>query len=154
MEKKKEESTNNENTVAMEQKMEERYGSSLVGYVTKPEDWKYFYDKNASQNAKQISLTPFDIITLDIVSTGDQETAEQLRDRSYEGYITEMGVPEENISKEDIEVNGFKGKGFTIKVLDGRELIVYLIDYDTNVYYISQEGMPDKREELKKVVNT
>ena len=31
---------------------EERYGSDLVGYVTKPEDWKYFNDENASPNAK------------------------------------------------------------------------------------------------------
>lgn len=133
---------------------EERYGSDLVGYVTKPEDWKYFNDENASPNAKQLSVTPFDIVTLDILSTDNQATAEELRDRSYESYITERGVPKENITKEDITVGNFKGKGFTIKIPDGREVKVNLIDYNGNVYFVSQEGMPEKSEELKKVVNT
>lgn len=133
---------------------EERYGSDLVGYVTKPEDWKYFNDENASPNAKQLSVTPFDIVTLDILSTDNQATAEELRDRSYESYITERGIPKENITKEDVTVNNFKGKGFTIKIPDGREVKVNLIDYNGNVYFVSQEGMPEKSEELKKVVNT
>lgn len=141
-----------ENTV--KENKEERYGSELVGYVTKPEEWKYFNDANASPNAKQISLTPFDIVTLDILSTDNQVTAEELRDRSYEGYINERGVPKENITKKEVTVNNFKGKGLTIKIPDGREIIINLIDHNGNVYFISQEGMPEKREELSKVVNT
>ena len=133
---------------------DERYGSDLVGYVTKPEEWKYFNDENASQNAKQLSITPFDIVTLDILSTDNQATAEELRDKSYESYITERGIPKENITKEDVTVNNFKGKGFTIKIPDGREVKVNLIDYNGNIYFISQEGMPEKSEELKKVINT
>ena len=133
---------------------EGRYGSELVGYVTKPEEWKYFYDKDASPNAKQLSLTPFDIVTLDIVSSNNQATAEELRDRSYEGYINERGVPKENIIKKDIVVNNFKGKGFTIKIPDGRILIVNYIENDGNIYHISQEGLPKYQEELKKIVDT
>ncbi len=149
---KEQEQTTKENKIT--EVKEERYGSELVGYVTKPEEWKYFYDKDASPNAKQLSLTPFDIVTLDIVSSNNQATAEELRDRSYEGYINERGVPKENIIKKDIVVNNFKGKGFTIKIPDGREITINLIDYNGNVYFISQEGIPEKSQELSKVVNT
>ena len=151
--KQQEEKKVQEENIVKENK-EERYGSDLVGYVTKPGEWKYFNDVNASPNAKQISLTPFDIVTLDIVSTGNQSTAEELRDRSYEGYVNERGVPKENITKKDVVVNNFKGKGLTIKIPDGREIIINLIDYNGNVYFISQEGMSEKSQELSKVVNT
>jgi len=37
-----------------EKSTENRYGSNLVGYVTKQNDWMEFEDPNASQNAKHL----------------------------------------------------------------------------------------------------
>ena len=131
-----------------------RYGNIKVGYVTKPENWYRFHDKNSSENAVQLSLTPMDIVTLDIVSTNNEATAEQLRDDTYQGHIDELGTPKESLIKSDGEINGFKSKQLIIKIPDGRELTMNLIDYEGKVYYISLEGMPDKKSELEKVVNT
>ena len=43
---------------------DERYGSDLVGYVTKPEEWKYFNDENASQGPDPVPQTPQGFIFL------------------------------------------------------------------------------------------
>ena len=42
----------------------------------------------------------------------------------------------------------------TVKILDGRIFIVNYIENNGNIYHISQEGLPEYQEELKKVVDT
>ena len=54
----------------------------------------------------------------------------------------------------DVEINGYKGKQVTVKILDGRIFIVNYIENNGNIYHISQEGLPEYQEELKKVVDT
>ena len=47
-----------------------------------------------------------------------------------------------DVSLKDSEIGNYKGKQVTVKVPDGRILIVNYIEYNNNVYYISQEGLP------------
>ena len=54
----------------------------------------------------------------------------------------------------DVEINGYKGKQVTVKILDGRIFIVNYIENNGNIYHISQEGLPEYQEELKKVIDT
>lgn len=54
----------------------------------------------------------------------------------------------------DVEINGYKGKQVTVKIPDGRIFIVNYIENNGNIYHISQEGLPEYQEELKKVVDT
>lgn len=46
--------------------------------------------------------------------------------------------------------NGYKGKQVTVKIPDGRIFIVNYIENNGNIYHISQEGLPEYQEELKK----
>lgn len=134
-----------------EKSTENRYGSNLVGYVTKPNDWMEFEDPNASQNAKQLTPDSVNIVTLDVVAVDGSATAEQAAAVTQERYMN-SGI--KDVSLKDSEIGNYKGKQVTVKVPDGRILIVNYIEYNNNVYYISQEGLPKYQNELTKVVNT
>ena len=129
------------------------YGSRIVGFVDMPEDWYEFKDPDATQNAVQLALSPYDIITLDILSVDKQITAEQALESSYEGFM-ELGISKNDIMKNDVEINGYKGKQLVVKLSDGRELTINYIDYDGKVYYIALEGSPAEKSKLEAVVNT
>ncbi|BBM36900.1 hypothetical protein [Pseudoleptotrichia goodfellowii] len=130
-----------------------RYGSFLVGFVDMPNDWFEFEDPDAMENAVQLAVTPYDIITLNIYSVNNQRTAEEWRKILYKKYINQ-GISNDNITQKDVKINGYNAKQIAIKIPDGRELTMNLIDYEGKVYYIALEGMPDKKSELEKVVNT
>ncbi len=130
-----------------------RYGSKKVGYVTKSEKLLKFVDPNASVNAVQLSIDPINIITLDVISENGNSTVERVVSVTKKRYL-DFGISSENIIEKDIEINGYKGKQVTIKIPDGRILIVNYIENDGNIYHISQEGLPKYQEELKKTVDT
>ena len=136
-----------------EKSTENRYGSNLVGYVTKPNDWMEFEDPDSSVNAVQLSIDPVNIITLDIVGVNGNLTVEKAVLLIKKRYLN-FGISLENISEKNIEINGYKGKQVTIKIPDGRVLIVNYIEDNGNIYHISQEGLPKDQNELTKVVNT
>ena len=136
-----------------EKSTENIYGSNLVGYVTKPNDWMEFEDPDSSVNAVQLSIDPVNIITLDIVGVNGNLTVEKAVLLIKKRYLN-FGISLENISEKNIEINGYKGKQVTIKIPDGRVLIVNYIEDNGNIYHISQEGLPKDQNELTKVVNT
>lgn len=110
-----------------------------------------FEDSNASQNAKQLTPDSVNIVTLDVVAVDGSSTAEQAAAVTQERYVN-SGI--KDVSLKDSEIGNYKGKQVTVKVPDGRILIVNYIEYNNNVYYISQEGLPKYQNELTKVVNT
>ena len=63
-------------------------------------------------------------------------------------------ISSEDIVEKDVKINGYKGKQVTVKIPDGRIFIVNYIENNGNIYHISQEGLPEYQEELKKVVDT
>ncbi len=130
-----------------------RYGSKTVGYVTKPSDWINFFDPNSSQNTVQIAKDPIDIVTLDVVEGGGQLTSNEVALIIQEKYLN-SGVEKENITIKDATLNGYKGKKVKINFPDGTVYILNCIDYNGNVYFVSQEGFPEYQEELSKVVET
>ena len=130
-----------------------RYGSGKVGYVTKTEKWLEFVDLDASINAVQIAIDPVNIITLDIVGVNGNSTVDRAVSRTKERYLN-FGILSEDIVEKDVEINGYKGKQVTVKIPDGRIFIVNYIENNGNIYHISQEGLPEYQEELKKVVDT
>ena len=130
-----------------------RYGSGKVGYVTKTEKWLEFVDPDASINAVQIAIDPVNIITLDIVGVNGNSTVERAVSRTKERYLN-FGISSEDIVEKDVKINGYKGKQVTVKIPDGRIFIVNYIENNGNIYHISQEGLPEYQEELKKVVDT
>lgn len=130
-----------------------RYGSGKVGYVTKTEKWLEFVDPDASINAVQIAIDPVNIITLDIVGVNGNSTVDRAVSRTKERYLN-FGISSEDIVEKDVKINGYKGKQVTVKIPDGRIFIVNYIENNGNIYHISQEGLPEYQEELKKVVDT
>lgn len=130
-----------------------RYGSGKVGYITKTEKWLEFVDPDASINAVQIAIDPVNIITLDIVGVNGNSTVDRAVSRTKERYLN-FGISSEDIVEKDVKINGYKGKQVTVKIPDGRIFIVNYIENNGNIYHISQEGLPEYQEELKKVVDT
>ena len=130
-----------------------RYGSGKVGYITKTEKWLEFVDPDASINAVQIAIDPVNIITLDIVGVNGNSTVDRAVSRTKERYLN-FGISSEDIVEKDVKINGYKGKQVTVKIPDGRIFIVNYIENNGNIYHISQEGLPEYQEELKKVVYT
>jgi len=130
-----------------------RYGSGKVGYVTKTEKWLEFVDPDASINAIQLAIDPVNIITLDIVGVNGNSTVDRAVSRTKERYLN-FGISSEDIVEKDVEINGYKGKQVTVKIPDGRIFIVNYIENNGNIYHISQEGLPEYQEELKKVIDT
>ena len=143
--------TETENKIEKEKNL--RYGSGKVGYVTKTEKWLEFVDPDASINAVQIAIDPVNIITLDIVGVNGNSTVDRAVSRTKERYLN-FGISSEDIVEKDVKINGYKGKQVTVKIPDGRIFIVNYIENNGNIYHISQEGLPEYQEELKKVVDT
>ena len=130
-----------------------RFGSNKVGYITRTNKWLDFNDPNTSANAKQITLDGVNIITLDIVAENTHIEADQAAEITYQRYLN-AGFPTKNLSKKDISLNGYKGKQVNIKFPDGTVLIVNYIKHNNNIYFISQEGIPEYQNTLSSVVNT
>ena len=143
--------TETENKIEKEKNL--RYGSGKVGYVTKTEKWLEFVDPDASINAVQIAIDPVNIITLDIVGVNGNSTVDRAVSRTKERYLN-FGISSKDIVEKDVKINGYKGKQVTVKIPDGRIFIVNYIENNGNIYHISQEGLPEYQEELKKVVDT
>ena len=80
-------------------------------------------------------------------------TVDRAVSRTKERYLN-FGISSEDIVEKDVEINGYKGKQVTVKIPDGRIFIVNYIENNGNIYHISQEGLPEYQEELKKVVDT
>lgn len=80
-------------------------------------------------------------------------TVDRAVSRTKERYLN-FGISSEDIVEKDVKINGYKGKQVTVKIPDGRIFIVNYIENNGNIYHISQEGLPEYQEELKKVVDT
>ncbi len=129
-----------------------RVGNSTVGFIDFPEQWANFYDPNAGKTAIQISKTPFDIITLDFVpNDGNLKAAQGIK--NLKNHFINMGVAEKNINLAKSKVNSHNAEQMSIVFPDGRELIIYLIDYNKKVYYIALEGIPKEIPNLFNVIN-
>ena len=76
----------------------------------------------------------------------------KLKIRQRQGQIQDMEA-ERQVTSQKLK-NGYKGKQVTVKIPDGRIFIVNYIENNGNIYHISQEGLPEYQEELKKVVDT
>lgn len=76
----------------------------------------------------------------------------KLKIRQRQGQIQDMEA-ERQVTSQKLK-NGYKGKQVTVKIPDGRIFIVNYIENNGNIYHISQEGLPEYQEELKKVIDT
>lgn len=72
----------------------------------------------------------------------------------FRRILEELGYKRENITIKDTNINGYKGKKVRISFPDGTLFIVNFIDYNRNIYFVSQEGLPEYQNELSEVINT
>ena len=74
----------------------------------------------------------------------------------FRRILEELGYKRENITIKDTNINGYKGKKVRISFPDGTLFIVNFIDYNGNIYFVSQEGLPEYQNELElsEVINT
>lgn len=132
-----------------------RYGSKNVGYVTKPSNWFNFFDPDSSPNTVQITRDGVNIITLDVlfVEKKGQVTSNEVALVIREKYLN-SGIKKENTTIKDTNINGYKGKKVRISFPNGTLYIANIIDYNGNIYFVSQEGLPEYQNELSEVINT
>lgn len=130
-----------------------RYGNRNVGYVTKPSNWINFKDPNSSPNTVQIAIDPVNIVTLDVIMANGQATSNEAILVTQEKYLN-SGIKKENIKIKDVSLNGYKGKRIKIDFPDGTVYTVNYIDYNGNIYLITQEGLPEYQDKLSKVIDT
>ena len=72
----------------------------------------------------------------------------------FRRILEELGYKRENITIKDTNINGYKGKKVRISFPDGTLFIANFIDYNGNIYFVSQEGLPEYENELSEVINT
>lgn len=70
-----------------------------------------------------------------------------------EKYLN-SGIKKENTTIKDTNINGYKGKKVRISFPNGTLYIANIIDYNGNIYFVSQEGLPEYQNELSQVINT
>jgi len=147
--------TNKTNNKASSQKQISgtRYGSKNVGYVTKPSNWLNFFDPDSSPNTVQITRDGVNIVTLDVIIANGEATSNEAALVIQEKYLN-SGIKKENITIKDTNINGYKGKKVRISFPDGTLFIANFIDYNGNIYFVSQEGLPEYQNELSEVINT
>ncbi|WP_314392854.1 hypothetical protein [Leptotrichia shahii] len=147
--------TNKTNNKASSQKQISgtRYGSKNVGYVTKPSNWFNFFDPDSSPNTVQITRDGVNIVTLDVIIANGEATSNEAALVIQEKYLN-SGIKKENITIKDTNINGYKGKKVRISFPDGTLFIANFIDYNGNIYFVSQEGLPEYENELSEVINT
>ena len=147
--------TNKTNNKASSQKQISgtRYGSKNVGYVTKPSNWFNFFDPDSSPNTVQITRDGVNIVTLDVIIANGEATSNEAALVIQEKYLN-SGIKKENITIKDTNINGYKGKKVRISFPDGTLFIANFIDYNGNIYFVSQEWLPEYQNELSEVINT
>ena len=147
--------TNKTNNKASSQKQISgtRYGSKNVWYVTKPSNWFNFFDPDSSPNTVQITRDGVNIVTLDVIIANGEATSNEAALVIQEKYLN-SGIKKENITIKDTNINGYKGKKVRISFPDGTLFIANFIDYNGNIYFVSQEGLPEYQNELSEVINT
>lgn len=130
-----------------------RYGSKNVGYVTKPSNWFNFFDPDSSPNTVQITRDGVNIVTLDVIIANGEATSNEAALVIQEKYLN-SGIKKENITIKDTNINGYKGKKVRISFPNGTLYIANIVDYNGNIYFVSQEGLPEYQNELSQVINT
>ena len=145
--------TNSDVSVQNQETLGSRYGSKNVGYVTKPSNWFNFFDPDSSPNTVQITRDGVNIVTLDVIIANGEATSNEAALVIQEKYLN-SGIKKENITIKDTNINGYKGKKVRISFPDGTLFIVNFIDYNGNIYFVSQEGLPEYQNELSEVINT
>ena len=143
----------NNNASSQKQISGTRYGSKNVGYVTKPSNWFNFFDPDSSPNTVQITRDGVNIVTLDVIIANGEATSNEAALVIQEKYLN-SGIKKENITIKDTNINGYKGKKVRISFPDGTLFIANFIDYNGNIYFVSQEGLPEYQNELSEVINT
>lgn len=130
----------------------QRVGNTTVGFIDFPNGWTNFYDPNAGTTAVQISKGPINIVTLDTVPNDGNLVATQ-GIINLQNHFLQMGLKKENTKLAKATINGNKAEELNISVPDGRKLIIYLIDKDKKIYYISLEGLPEEIPNLFNVID-